>query len=328
MIKKIEFYLEDFNSGSKHPMELVMFLDACDHVSKICRVLRQPQGNALLLGVGGSGRQSLSKLATFMNNFRLYQIEVVKGYNMTMWKDNLKFCLMQAGVEAKVTTFLFVDTQIISEQMLEDINNVLNSGDVPQLYKADDMDGIVSVGRQECQRKGLTLNKMNMFSQYLLRVKANIHCCIAMSPLGDVFRQRLLKFPSLVNCCTIDWFSNWPEEALISVATGSINNDETIDLGEDKEACIQCFKIIHQSVEKISDRYRDEMRRINYVTPTSYLELLGTYKRTLRERKTQVTEAKSRLEKGLNVLAGAAVEVAKLQENLIAKEPELKATQI
>lgn len=56
MVKKFEAYLEDFNSGSKNPMKLIMFLDACDHVSRICRILRQPQGNALLLGVGGSGR--------------------------------------------------------------------------------------------------------------------------------------------------------------------------------------------------------------------------------------------------------------------------------
>jgi dynein heavy chain len=150
LLTKIAEYLEDFNSGSKQAMELVMFLDACDHTSRICRVLRQPQGNALLLGVGGSGRQSLTKLATFMNNYKLYQIEVVKGYNMTNWRDNLKFCLMQAGVEAKITTFLFVDTQIINEQMLEDINNVLNSGDVPQLYKTEDLEGIFNVGKQEC----------------------------------------------------------------------------------------------------------------------------------------------------------------------------------
>ena len=38
--KKIEEYLEDYNAGSKHPMRLVMFLDACDHVSRVCRVLR------------------------------------------------------------------------------------------------------------------------------------------------------------------------------------------------------------------------------------------------------------------------------------------------
>ena len=84
-----------------------------------------------MLGVGGSGRQSLTKLATFMNNFKIYQIEVIKGYSMRDWRDNLKSVLMQAGVDSKITTFLFVDTQIINEQMLEDINNVLNSGDVP-----------------------------------------------------------------------------------------------------------------------------------------------------------------------------------------------------
>jgi len=93
----------------------------------------------------------------------------------------------------------------------------------------------------------MQLNKMNMFGQYLLRVKSNIHCVIAMSPLGDIFRQRLLKFPSLVNCCTIDWFSGWPEEALLSVGTGSIANDhETAEiLGEDREAVIELFKVIH-----------------------------------------------------------------------------------
>lgn len=72
MIKKMEEFLEDFNMGSKTPMKLVMFLDACDHVSRISRVLRQPQGNALLLGVGGSGRQSLSRLASYMNNYKIY----------------------------------------------------------------------------------------------------------------------------------------------------------------------------------------------------------------------------------------------------------------
>jgi len=100
-MKRIDEYLEDYNAGSKHPMKLVMFLDACDHVSRICRVLRQPLGNALLLGVGGSGRQSLSKLATYISNYKLYQIEVVKGYSMRDWRDNVKSVLMQSGVEGK-----------------------------------------------------------------------------------------------------------------------------------------------------------------------------------------------------------------------------------
>jgi dynein heavy chain len=72
LLVNIAEFLEDYNSMTKHPMKLIMFLDACDHVNRICRILRQPLGNALLLGVGGSGRQSLSKLSTFMSNFKFY----------------------------------------------------------------------------------------------------------------------------------------------------------------------------------------------------------------------------------------------------------------
>lgn len=157
------------------------------------------------------------------------------------------------------------------------------------------------------------LNKMNMKGQYLLRVRANTHMIIAMSPLGDIFRTRLLKFPSLVNCCTIDWFQEWPEQALISVANGMFNHPESeIQLGDYVEPAVEMFKVIHQSVEKITIAFKEEMRRINYVTPTSYLELLSCYKKVFLERTKHVTEARMRLSKGLNVLADAEIEVAAL----------------
>lgn len=70
----INQYLSDHNAESKQPMPLVMFLDAIEHVSRVSRILRQPQGNALLLGVGGSGRQSMTKLATYIAGYDLFQV--------------------------------------------------------------------------------------------------------------------------------------------------------------------------------------------------------------------------------------------------------------
>lgn len=85
---------------------------------------------------------------------------------------------------------------------------------------------------------------MNMFKCYLDRVKQNIHVVLAMSPLGEIFRNRLRMFPSLVNCCTIDWFTEWPEEALLNVARGSIADSDLV-LGNDEDSCIEMFKIMH-----------------------------------------------------------------------------------
>jgi dynein heavy chain len=217
---------------------------------------------------------------------------------MQNWREDVKKALMQAGVENKSTSFLFVDTQIINEQMLEDINNILNSGDVPNLYKNEDYDPIYKVGKIICMEKNLQITKMNMFQGYLGRVKKNIHMIIAMSPLGEIFRSRIRKFPSLVNCCTIDWFTEWPEEALLGVGRGQVTAED-LQLGKFLEPCVEMFKEIHQSVEVKSKEFLDQLRRRNYVTPTSFLELLNMYKTILFDKRKEVEFSKNRLLKGL-----------------------------
>lgn len=90
-------FLEDFNSVSKKPMSLVLFDFAIMHVLRICRILRMSSGNAFLIGVGGSGRQSLSKLAVFICDYGLVETEQSKNYNIDQWKEDMKKLLLLAG---------------------------------------------------------------------------------------------------------------------------------------------------------------------------------------------------------------------------------------
>ena len=322
----VEEYLSDHNAESKQPMPLVMFSDALEHVARIARVLRQPQGNALLLGVGGSGRQSMTKLATYIVGFSLAVVEIVKGYSMNDWRDDLKKVLMQAGVKDKPTTFLFSDVQIINERMVEDINNVLNAGDVPNLYAPEDMEAISSACRGECQKRKIPATKLNIFSQYIIRVRKNIHLCIAMSPLGEAFRNRLRNFPSLVNCCTIDWFTNWPAEALQSVGL-SILRSADYGLGDFELAAVNMFKQIHLSVEEKSGEYYEMLRRRNYVTPTSYLELLSSFGKLIGKKRTETALKRDRLQIGLDKLSETKKMVGVMQEELTVLAPILVKTQ-
>lgn len=81
---------------------------------------------------------------------------------------------------------------------------------------------------------------------------------LAMSPISEVFRSRIRRFPSLVTCTTLDWFSEWPEEALLGVGRGQITASE-VDLGADLDACVEMFKCIHQSVEVKSTEFLDQL---------------------------------------------------------------------
>ncbi|KAI3369512.1 hypothetical protein L3Q82_007723 [Scortum barcoo] len=223
LAKVMEDYMEDYNQTSTTKMKLVLFMDAIEHVCRISRILRQPLGNALLLGVGGSGRQSLTKLASYMSEYECFQIELSKNYGQTEWREDIKSIMLKAGLQDQQITFLFVDTQIKSESFLEDINNILNSGDVPNLYATDEQERILTTMKPVVQDLGQQPTKANLMAAYIRRVRSNIHTVLCMSPIGEVFRARLRQFPSLVTCCTIDWFSAWPEEALQAVATSFLN---------------------------------------------------------------------------------------------------------
>ena len=112
MKKIIDEYLEDYNTINVAKMKLVLFMDAMKHISRISRIIRQPFGNALLLGVGGSGRQSLTRLAAHMAEYDCFQIELSKNYGMSEWRDDLKKVMIAAGMKNSQTVFLFSDTQV------------------------------------------------------------------------------------------------------------------------------------------------------------------------------------------------------------------------
>ncbi len=112
--EQAENSLQDYNQfNHSKKMNLVLFNAAIEHVVKIHRIISTEFGHALLVGVGGSGRKSLTLLATFIAQFDSFEIEISKNYDIKAWRDDMKDKLYtSAGIDQKQTVFLFSDTQI------------------------------------------------------------------------------------------------------------------------------------------------------------------------------------------------------------------------
>ncbi|KAH9281795.1 Dynein heavy chain 6, axonemal [Echinococcus granulosus] len=320
-------YLDDYNMVYSKNSNMVFFLDAIQHICRIARMIRQDRGNALLVGVGGTGKRSLTKLAAHMNSYRCFSIELSRGYNYDSFHEDLQKLYTWTGVENKPTVFLFSDSQILLEEFVEDLNNILNSGEVPGLFDSEALEKLIIGTRPAAKEAGIAEGNREAIYRFCIdRVRKNLHLVLTMSPMGSAFRNRLRMFPSLVNCCTIDWFTEWPEEALLGVSQSSFATLD-VDSGEIKDKVAELCTFTHLTVSSAAMRFFEELKRYYYTTPTSYLELLSIYRVMLDERRSNLKIMQEKFKNGLNKIQETNDLVARMEEELTALRPKLEQKQ-
>ena len=319
----LDKYNEEYPSKK---MELVLFEDALKHMIRISRLIEMPRGSGLLVGVGGSGKQSLTRLASYISRAMCFQITLTKQYNQSALMDDIRILYKNAGHKRKPTVFLFTESEIKDEVFLETINSILSTGEVPGLFAKDEMMAMTSDLRLDFlrERPGKEETPDTLKQYFIDCVRDNLHIILCMSPMNPKFSIRARKFPGLVSSPTIDWFLAWPEEALRDVAHGSIK-DFTLDCSDEVKASLTTHMgMVHKMVTDVCDEYFRSMRRQVYQTPKSYLSFIAAYKSMYHEKLEALKEKEGRVNLGLDKLIQGAKDVEAMKVVLAAEQVKLE----
>nr|XP_056709345.1 dynein axonemal heavy chain 14 [Euleptes europaea] len=325
--KRLLMVLEEYHHKTQkmnsESASIVFFKEVIQHITRTARIFRQEGGHMTMVGLDGSGKSTCATLACYLSSCSLFKLSISHNYNHVNFRDDLKNVYKQAGLEGKRTVLFISDSDIIQESFLEDISCILHSGQVPELFQKEELDNIIVTLTPVAEKANYSNSVEDIYSLFLQRVCSNLHVVLITSSAGQTFRQHCRAYPAIVNCCTVDWYENWPEEAFCHVAKSyftdgyTLQNEVTL-----KNSLVPVCVNIHKNVCIIMENYLKETKRHYYITPNSYLQFIKTFAIIFQSTKEKTLSDRACYHSGLTKILEATSQITEMQEELLVLGPQ------
>jgi dynein heavy chain len=309
--------LKEYNKVNSNKIDLVLFDHALEHLSKICRIISIPCCNLIQVGMCGTGRQTLVRLACIIYEQKFFKLEITEHYNSTDWHNTVKAFLKEAGGLGKPCTFFLKEEQMVNNLILDDLDYLLKTGQIPFLYSLEEKQEILDLVRMSMQDENPNIDggSESIFLYHQKRCKENLHVILSFNPINDKFMKYLRLHCSLRSFCEIIYLKKWPRESLESIARVWI---EDLKISKEiKSKVVIASSYFHNEVEKISDGV--------HITLGSYLEFIRLYVHLVIFKQKKIMDVKQRYLAALEKLSFAAFQISEMQKSLADYQPQLEA---
>ncbi|KAF3767358.1 hypothetical protein M406DRAFT_89859 [Cryphonectria parasitica EP155] len=326
---------------------LILFNDVLEHVLRIDRVFRQPQGHLILIGVSGSGKTTLSRFVAWMNGLKVYQIKVHGKYSAEDFDEDLREVLRRCGCKGEKMCFIMDESNVLDSGFLERMNTLLANAEVPGLFEGDEFAALMTACKEGAQRQGLLLDSQEeLYKWFTSQIVKNLHVVFTMNPPEDGLSSKAATSPALFNRCVLNWFGDWSDQALFQVAhelTHSVDLDrsnfqapDTIPVAyraltlppSHRETVVNSMVYIHYSLARFNEKLRRQQGKVTFLTPRHFLDFVAQYVKLYNEKREDLEEQQRHLNVGLEKLRDTVDKVRDLRESLAEKKAQLEQKDI
>lgn len=332
------FYEEELD------VPLVLFNEVLDHVLRIDRIFRQPQGHLLLIGASGAGKTTLSRFVAWMNGLSIFQIKVHNKYSAEDFDEDMRAVLRRSGCKDEKICFILDESNVLDSSFLERMNTLLANGEVPGLFEGDEYTTLMTQCKEGSQREGLMLDSSEeLYKWFTGQVMRNLHVVFTMNPSADGLKDRAATSPALFNRCVLNWFGDWSNGALYQVGkefTCRVDLDrmnwnapdhfpvayECLPMPPDHRAAVtNAFVHVHQTLHKANTRLAKRGSTVMAITPRHYLDFINHFVKLYNEKRSELEEQQLHLNVGLGKIKDTVDQVEQMQKSLAIKNQELQA---
>ncbi|XP_063040383.1 cytoplasmic dynein 1 heavy chain 1 isoform X1 [Engraulis encrasicolus] len=331
------FYEEELD------VPLVLFNEVLDHVLRIDRIFRQPQGHLLLIGVSGAGKTTLSRFVAWMNGLSVYQIKVHRKYTGEDFDEDLRTVLRRSGCKNEKIAFIMDESNVLDSGFLERMNTLLANGEVPGLFEGDEYATLMTQCKEGAQKEGLMLDTHEeLYKWFTSQVIRNLHVVFTMNPSSEGLKDRAATSPALFNRCVLNWFGDWSTDALYQVGKEFTSKmdlekpnykvpdympivyDKLPQPPTHREAIVNGCVFVHQTLHQANNRLAKRGGRTMAITPRHYLDFINHYANLFNEKRSELEEQQMHLNVGLRKIKETVDQVEELRRDLRIKSQELE----
>lgn len=327
-------------------LNFLIFSEALENIAHVDRVLSSSCGHLLMVGRVGVGRRNAVTISSYMLGFELRTLNISRDYGIKQFNEDVKSVMQAAGVGGQHTVLLVEDFQLVSEYILEVLNSLVSSGEVPGLYTHEELEPLLSPLREEMREVGTFRTPYEFF---VSRVRKNLHIVVLMDPGHPSMLYRCESNPALYSQCAVLWIGEWRNSTLRVIPTlmegvkGLVSNETSTDIveskmqeskdsrsrmeskiqsnsemkegGGDGDMLIQMILSIHKSCESQG------------ASPKDFLAFLSAWYALCTSKREELKHQLKNLESGLFKLDSAAEIVHDLRTNAAQQEKDLRIAQ-